>query len=156
RVFSTLTPSKIIELFRLGEGTPPQLGITTGDVVEGFYSFLGFTRLMNSGVIRKAIVRGVQEGHFGYVSGPKPGLGADGKFEVVPTKVRFKTAVAEDEIDLESGFLMLPQAIPQPATPGGTEPVIVVPGAELTQPGLGGVTLPRGVASPVGPVPPMK
>ena len=34
----------------------------------------GFTRLMTSGVIRKAIGRGVQDGHFGYVSGPKPGL----------------------------------------------------------------------------------
>jgi hypothetical protein len=114
RVFGTLTPGKIIELFRLGEGSPPVLGITTRDVVEGFYSFLGFTRLMNSGVICKAVARGVQEGHFGYVSGPKPALGADGKFEVAVNKVQFKTAVAEDEIDLESGFLMLPTAIPRP------------------------------------------
>src|SRR5262249_2661247 len=53
-------------------------------------------------------------GHFGYLTGPKPGLGADGKFEVPISKVRFKTTVAEDEIDLESGFLLLPQAIPQP------------------------------------------
>jgi hypothetical protein len=112
RVFGTLAPTKIVELFRLGEGTPPQLGITTSDVVNGFYSFLGFTRLMTSGVIRKTVARGVLDGHFGYVTGPKPALGTDGKFEVVPSKVRFKTVVAEDEIDLESGFLMLPSAIP--------------------------------------------
>ena len=114
RVFNTLVPDKIVELFRLGEGAPPTLGVGTGEVVDGFYSFLGFTRLMTSGVIRKAIARGVQEGHFGYVSGPKPGLSAEGKYEVAPNKVRFKVAVADDEIDLDSGFLMLPQAIPQP------------------------------------------
>ncbi len=55
RVFTSLAPNKIVELFRLGEGTPPELGVGTGEVVDGFYSFLGFTRLMTSGVIRKAI-----------------------------------------------------------------------------------------------------
>jgi hypothetical protein len=153
RVFMTLAPTKIVELFRLGEGSPPQLGISTGDVVDGFYSFLGFTRLMTSGVIRKAVAKGVLDGHFGYVSGAKPPLGTDGKFQVVPTKVRFKAAVSEDEIDLESGFLMLPQAIPQ-AT--GTEVPVVVPGGETPQPGPGGVTLPSGVLPPGGTVIPVK
>jgi hypothetical protein len=157
RVFDTINPRKIVELFGLGEGTPPQLGVSTGEVVDGFYSFLGFTRLMTSGVIRKAVVRGVQEGHFGYMTGPKPGLGTDGKFEVLVSKVRFKAAVAEDEIDLESGSLLLPQAIPQ-AAPTGPEPTLVVPGGESPQPGggVGGVTLPPGVAPPVGPVTPVK
>jgi hypothetical protein len=156
RVFSTLAPGKIVELFRLGEGTPLQLGVSTGDVVDGFYSFLGFTRLMTSGVIRKAVVRGVQEGHFGYMTGPKPGLGAEGKFEVAVSKVRFKTAVAEDEIDLESGFLMLPQAIPHPAPAVGPEPTLGMPGEESPQPGVGGGTLPPGVVPPGGPVLPAK
>ena len=114
RVFSTLVPDKIVGLFRLGEGTPPTLGVGIGEVVDGFYSFLGFTRLMTSDVIRKAVARGVEEGHFGYASGPQAGLSAEGKYEVAPNKIRFKVAVAEDEIDLDSGFLMLPQAIPQP------------------------------------------
>lgn len=52
RVFSTLTPNKIVDLFHLGEGTPPTLGISTGEVVDSVYSFLGFTRLTTSGVIR--------------------------------------------------------------------------------------------------------
>jgi len=42
RVFTTLTPNKIVDLLRLGEGTPPTLGISTGEVVDGFFSFLGF------------------------------------------------------------------------------------------------------------------
>jgi integrase len=57
----------------------------------------------------------VQEGHFGYTTGPKLRVGTNGKFEVPVSKVRFKTAVAEDEIDLEFGFLRLPQALPQAA-----------------------------------------
>jgi Protein of unknown function (DUF499) len=135
RVFTTLAPSKILELFRLGEGMPPQFGISTSEVVDGFYSFLGFTRLMTSGVIRKTVTKGVLDGHFGYISGPKPVTGQDSKFQVVPAKVRFKAVIAEDEIDLESGFLMLPQAIPAPVT--GSEPVTGVPG--------GGETVPTGV-----------
>jgi hypothetical protein len=68
---------------------------------------------MTSGVIRKAITRGIQEGHFAYATGPKPALTPEGKFEVALAKIRFMVPVAEDEIDLESGFLMVPQSIPQ-------------------------------------------
>jgi len=154
RVFNTLVPNKIVDLFRLGEGTPPTLGVGTGEVVDGFYSFLGFTRLMTRGVIRKAIVRGIQEGHFGYVSGPKPTLSTEGKYEVAPSKVRFKVAVADDEIDLDSGFLMLPQAIPQPASPATPVLTAVGPGEETEIPpggGIGGIIPPTGVIPP-GPV----
>lgn len=140
RVFTTLSPSKIIELFRLGEGSPPQFGVSTGEVIDGFYSFLGFTRLMTSGVIRKTVAKGVLDGHFGYISGPKPVAGSDSKFQVVLAKVRFKTAVADDEIDLESGFLMLPQAIPEPVT--GSAPATAAPGV--------GETVPTGVGAAGG------
>lgn len=114
-MFSTLTPRKIVELFKLGEGTSPKFAVRTTEVMDGFFSFLGFTRLTTSGVIRKAIARGVQEGTFGYVSGAIPDLGPDGKYLVSLAKVLIATDIAEDEIDLESGFIMMPQAIPQPA-----------------------------------------
>jgi hypothetical protein len=154
RVFNTLAPTKIVELFRLGEGTPPTHGVGTGEVVDGFYSFLGFTRLMTSGVVRKAIARGIQEGHFGYISGPKPGLSTAGRYEVAPSKVRFQIAVAEDEIDLDSGFLMLPQAIPQPEISAGPGPATVHPGgvADVSAGGGAGagVTAPSGGGTPAG------
>ena len=148
RVFGTLAPTKIVELFRLGEGTPPRLGITTGDVVNGFYSFLGFPRLLTTAAIRKGIAKGVAEGHFGYVTGPKPGLSAAGKFEVAPSKVRFKTPIVENEIDLESGFLMMPQAIPQPEPVGGIAPPVSVPGTGGAIPPSIGV--PGGGTTPTG------
>ncbi len=99
----------------------------------------------------KAIVHGVQEGHFGYVSGPKPSLSTEGKYEVAPSKVRFKVAVPEDEIDLDSGFLMLPQAIPQAASPATPVLTGVGPGEETEIPpggGIGGIIPPTGVVPP--------
>ncbi|WP_106007145.1 ATP-binding protein, partial [Moorella stamsii] len=112
RVFSTLNPGKLVELFRLGEDKPPTLGVRTSEVVDGFYSFLGFTRLTTSAVIRKAIARGVQEGFFAYVSGPAPELGPDGKYKVQVDKIRFRTGVPDDEIDLESPLVSLGNPIP--------------------------------------------
>ena len=114
RVFSSLTPAKLVEIFKLGEGQPPTLGIRTKEVVDGLYSFLGFPRLTNSAVIRRTLARGVLEGVFGYTAGATPSLGADGTYQVAHAKVRCDTAVLDDEIDLESGFLILPQAISQP------------------------------------------
>ena len=91
RVFASLTPTKIVELFRLGEGQAP--GIRTREVVDGFYSFLGFTRLMTGAVIGKAIARGVQEKVFGYISGPAPELNEQGKYQVTPDKVHLGTVI---------------------------------------------------------------
>ena len=117
RVFSTTFPNKIIELFKLGEGNPPTLGIKTADLVDGFYSFLGFPRLTESAAIKKAIALGIKDGLFGYCSGSVPVLGSDGKYQVPLARVRFNAVVGEDEIDMDSGFLMMPQAVPAPAPP---------------------------------------
>jgi hypothetical protein len=77
-----------------------------------------------------------------------------GKFEVAVNKVRFKVPLADDEIDLESGFLMLPQAIPQLETPGGPGPVRVTSGGGADLPSGGGVGVgtitPGGTQTPSG------
>ena len=144
RVFDSVTPGKVVEFFKLGDGTPPKLGITTGEIVNGFYSFLGFTRLISGKVVTRAIANGVEKRIFGYIGGGAPALGADCKYQVTQSKVRFDTTVALDEIDLESGFVMLPQAIPQPEPVPG-----VTPPAGETPPGL----LPPG-QTPPGATPP--
>lgn len=135
RLFSRLNPVKIVELFKLGEGTSPRFGIRAAEVVDGFYSFLGFTRLITSEVIRKTIAQGVQEGIFGYISGAVPEFGPDGNYQVQAARVRIGTSVAEDEIDLESGFLMLPQAIPQVEQPPVSLPVSASPPDGASAPG---------------------
>ena len=119
RVFATLTPAKIVELFKLGEGQPPAVGIRCADVVAGFYSFLGFTRLTGKDVIQNAIVRGIQEGVFGYATGALSTFDGAGKYQVARDKVRIDVSIMGDEVDLESGFLMLPQAVPAPPQPAG-------------------------------------
>jgi hypothetical protein len=117
RIFDTVTPTKVVEFFALGAGTPPRLGITTGEVVTGFSSFLGLTRLISEKIVSKAIATGVEKCIFGYIGSGAPTLGPDGKYLASPSKVRFDSTIAPDEIDLDSGFIILPQAIPQPEKP---------------------------------------
>ena len=126
KVFDSVHPGKIVELFKLGDGKPPRLGVKASEVVDGFYSFPGFPRLVRAQVCRKAIARGVGEGLFGYTSGATPALGLDGTYQIPLSKVRHGLSVAEDEVDLETGFLMMPQSIPRPvATPPGGATVAV-------------------------------
>jgi hypothetical protein len=144
RVFGKLNPAKIVELFRLGEDQPPRLGIRCTDVVSGFYSFLGYTRLTAKEVVQRAIAQGVQQGVFGYFAGAAPVVDAAGKYQVARNRVRFDAMTSDDEVDLDSGFLMLPQAIPDAAPPPGTGPV--PPGPTPPSPG-------PGPTPPVGPGP---
>lgn len=129
-------------------GTPPCLGIRTSEVVSGFYSFLGFPRLSTSHAIRRSIIEGVQKGVLGYSIG-NPVLGGDGKFQLDRSKVAFELPLAEDEVDLDSGFLIVPSAVPAlvvPVPPGGPprpggeppeapEPRVIPPAGESTQDG---------------------
>jgi hypothetical protein len=40
-----------VEFFKQGDGKPLAQGIRTADIVHGFYSFLGFTRLISEKVV---------------------------------------------------------------------------------------------------------
>jgi hypothetical protein len=135
RVFDNVTPGKIVEFFKLGDGEQPKAGITSGEIVNGFYSFLGFTRLLSEKVVAKAIAAGVEKCVFGYIGGGAPALGPDGKYQVPLAKVRFETTMALDEIDLETGFVMLPQAIPQSAPASGVTPPPATPPSDTTAAG---------------------
>jgi hypothetical protein len=134
RVFTKLMPAKITQLFKLGEGTLPRLGIKTSEVVAGFYSFLGFTRLTDQSVIGAAIAQGVEKGLFGYTAG-SPVLGVDGHYQVLQTNVRIGCETPEDEIDLDDGFLLLPAAIPHVVAP-----IVVVPAGAIDQSAEGEAT----------------
>jgi hypothetical protein len=156
RVFATLHPNKIVELFALGTGSGRTPGRSVPEIVGGFFSFPNFTRLDDSTVVRKSIARGVKEKFFGYVAGAAPALGADGRYQVAAKNVRFSSEIAEDEIDLDGGFLMIPETIPQlsptpvPGTPGSPQPP--TPGAA---PAGGGFHEPTSPQSPGGtPAPP--
>lgn len=108
--------------------------------MDGFYSFPGFPRLLTANVLQKTIAKAVQEGVFAYFSGPQPTMGPDGRYQVNESRVAYGRTVAEDEIDLDTGFLMMPDAIPRtkPPEPPGTGPVPPGPvPPEPQQPGPG-------------------
>jgi hypothetical protein len=129
RIHPTVMPRKIVERVRLGEalgvGEPPILGIRASDVLESFFRDIAPPRLEAASALRKGIARGVSEGVFAYASGGSPALGSDGRFQVNRDKVVLGRPLADDEIDFDSGFLMVPAAVPEvPATPpSGTTPV---------------------------------
>ena len=112
KVFGTVAPGKLVELYRLGEDEAAEPGIATGRLSAGFFSFLGFPRLQDAEVVRKAIARGVETGLFGYATG-RPALGEDGRYRLDRTRIAFERNVADDEIDLDSGFVMIPAAFPE-------------------------------------------
>lgn len=129
RIHGSVTPRKIAERVRLGEsvgeGEPPILGIKASDVLESFFRDIVPPRLESASVLRKGIARGVAEGVFGYASGGSPVLGPDGRYQVNRDKVILGRSIADDEIDFESGFLIMPQAVPEApaAQPAGSFPV---------------------------------
>ena len=110
RVFGTVTPGKLLELFKVGEDAS-EPGIATDRILAGLFSFLGFPRLFTADVLRKAIMTGVKTGLFGYVTG-RPELGEDGYYRIHRSQVALERDVTDDEIDLDSGFLILPRALP--------------------------------------------
>ena len=121
KVFKTLAPGRIAELFELGSAGNEQPGIAVAKVAAGFFSFLGFPRLTDVEAIQGAIVRGVKEGDFAYCTG-EPALGASGRYEIDRSRIAFERAVAADEVDMEAGFLMMPAALPEPPSPDPDPP----------------------------------
>lgn len=140
KVFSSTTPRKIVELMKLGDlsgpGGSPRLGVPLSDVVGAFYGSLGFTRLDTAAALQRAIARGVAEGSIGYTSGTIPALGPDGRFQISRDRLALGRILTEDEVDLESGFIMVPSAVPVPQE---ETPVVTSPG-EGPQTGPGTVT----------------
>lgn len=129
RIHGSVTPRKIAERVRLGEslveGEPPLMGIKASDVLESFFRDIAPPRLESASVLRKGIARGVSEGVFAYASGGSPVLGSDGRYQVSRDRVILGRSIADDEVDFDSGFLMMPQAIPEApaAQPAGEAPV---------------------------------
>jgi hypothetical protein len=127
------------------------------EIVEGFFSFPNFPRLATAIVVRKAVARGVKENFFGYIPGAAPVLGPDGKYQIAPTNVRFAVEIAEDEVDLDGGFVIVPETIPQPSPvpPSGTTGTGQAPTAGTGSDAPGGFTEPTTPPSPgATPIPP--
>jgi hypothetical protein len=155
-VHGTIFPKKVAERVRLGEslaeGETPLMGIKTSEILESFFRDIAPPRLESASVLRKGIARGVSDGVFAYASlpaaagaaqagGGSPSLGADGKYQVNRDKVVVGRIHADDEIDFDSGFLMLPAAVPESPDVQPSGPVL--DGSDI-------ISLPSGSETPTG------
>lgn len=114
RVFASVTPAKIVELFRLGEAGA-MLGVTTEQLRDSFFSVIGFPRLESDGVLRRAIIAGVREGTFGLVGRAdrieRDRVREGSGYFVGRGQAIIGQELREDEIDLSAGFIILPAGI---------------------------------------------
>lgn len=144
RIHGSVTPRKIAERVRLGEslgeGEPVMAGVRASDVLESFFRDIAPPRLESASVLRKGIARGVSEGVFAYGSSGSPVLGSDGKYQIGRDKVVLGKLIADDEIDFESGFLMIPIAVSE-------APVVQPPASTMP---TGTVSPPTGPGTPTG------
>lgn len=105
-------------------------GVILRDRIRSAYPFhpalIDIMRELESSIaLKKTIARGVAEGTLASLSGATPTLGPDGKFQVNREKVVIGQSLAEDEVDFDSGFLMVPSALPKvsgAAQPGSPSP----------------------------------
>jgi len=115
----------VIDLLRLGNQPGAAISINTAQIVESFYSVLGFPRLENETALRRAIATGVQSGAFGYIGRgsqvDSDSLREAGDYRVDAGLVRIGVPLNADEVDLVGALIILPQGI---ATP---QPQIVTP-----------------------------
>ena len=142
KIFDTIRPRKIIELMRLGE--EGKMWLSTQEIKDAFFSYIGFPRLIDEVVIRKAICEGIQEGLFGYVGNKNKINFVEGKIEVPKQWLRYKERVFDDEIDLSSGLIVLPEVLPVEVESQPVGPIRPTP-----QPGPGGEEGGREGPSPV-------
>lgn len=114
KVFDTLSPRKIVELMKLGE--EGKLGIETKESIHAFFSTPDFPRIADENVIKEAICKGVNAGLFGLTSKEKVQV-VEGKLTVPPDRVTIGKEISAEEIDLPSGFVVMPDVIPKEKEP---------------------------------------
>ncbi|MCM8792801.1 MAG: hypothetical protein NC826_06680, partial [Candidatus Omnitrophica bacterium] len=143
KLFDEFRATKLLTLLRMGAGKDEKKAIETKIIRDLFFESLDFPRLTEERVIASAIAQGVKDGLFAYALKNKV-LEEDGKYSVKQRDAIFGRTVSVDEIDLDSGLILLPECIIQE----------VPPGPEPTPPGpiLPGPTSPESI--PPGPRPP--
>ncbi|GGP41035.1 DUF499 domain-containing protein [Streptomyces abikoensis] len=136
RVFSSVTPAKLVALSGLG---PERKIITCAELVDWFYSYYEFTKLWDKQAIASVIAKAVTSSELGYVVGLVGG--PDSLAPRDPQQVRFGERLLGEETDLSEDAAILwhdyareclqsvtepdpePDPEPQPApNPGGGKP----------------------------------
>lgn len=110
KVFDSLTAKKLLDLIDFKEG------LETKDIVDTFFFSPEFPRIIDEDVIKKAILRGVNDGLFGITSKDKVQI-VEGRPVVAKEQVTIGKEIPEEEIDLSSGYIVSPKIIPREEKP---------------------------------------
>ena len=119
RVHPLLTPAKFMELLQLGEqinqDEMASLGTSAERIRDMFFEVPGFPRLLDETALKRVIIAGVKDGLFGY-AGRADRIDADrlrekSEYRVAREQVIIRKDLRDDEIDLSSGFIVLPAGI---------------------------------------------
>lgn len=110
KLFDDLRPFKILNLMLLGSGEGERKAVETKAVRDAFFENLDFPRITEENVIAAAIAQGVKEGIFSYALKNRV-LEEAGKYLVKEKDALIGRAVYPDEIDLETGLILMPECV---------------------------------------------
>jgi hypothetical protein len=125
-VFDRVTPVKLVGLTRLGQDETTRM-LSCATLVSWCFSFLNFPKLLGVEPIRNAIVRGVQDGIFGYSAALQ--IDADGQPFIADHRlVKISVPLTIQEVDLSTtSYLIAPELALRLALPpqsSAPEPMI--------------------------------
>ncbi len=110
KLFDNIAPRKIVEYMNIGEDKKWE---KTKSIKDAFYQYLNLPKLVDEDVLIKSIIKGVSEGVFGYISLNMVKWEYDEPL-FKHKDIFYKKTLREDEIDLENGLIVIPEAIPKP------------------------------------------
>ncbi|MDI7260331.1 MAG: DUF499 domain-containing protein [Thermodesulfobacteriota bacterium] len=146
KLFDEFRASKLLPLMQMGTGKDEKKAVGTKVIRDVFFESLDFPRVTEEKAIASAIAQGVKDGIFAYALKSKV-LEEAGKYSVKEKDLIFGRTVSADEINLDAGFILLPECIieeappgpgpipPGPTPPGPTPPGPTPPGPTPTEPG---------------------
>jgi len=122
KVFDEIRPSKICSLMKMGSGKEERKIVETKTIRDSFFETIDFPRITEERVIAQAIAKGVKDGIYAYALKNRV-MEEAGKYSVKEKDAILGKEVNEDEIDLDSGCIALPECISQEVPLGtGSEP----------------------------------
>lgn len=133
KLFDEFRATKLLSLLQMGTGKDEKKAVETKIIRNLFFESLDFPRVTEEKVIASAIAQGVKDGIFAYALKSKV-VEESGKYSVKEKDAIFGRGVSPDEIDLDLGFVLLPECIMQEAPPGPVPPVPPA-GPRLPEPG---------------------
>lgn len=133
KLFDEFRATKLLSLLQMGTGRDEKKAVETKIVRDLFFESLDFPRVTEEKVIASAIAQGIKDGIFAYALKAKV-LEEAGKYSVKEKDAIFGRTVSSDEIDLDPGFILLPECIIEEAPPGPEPPRPTPPGPTPTGP----------------------